>query len=311
MKKVIGRALLAILMALSVTSVASATVTWNKDVNLYRFVTGTEAQDGGFGLVTMKENYGGFKLTKLNKLGDYEWSKKFAPTQASYTFPKAVCATSDNGLVVTGQYDAGNAMQSYLLKYSADGPIEWSKKIKSQHAPAILPTSWRTIDVNDVVSTGDGYLLYGGHYSGKKNKTYEIHLFVAKTDTLGDVQWAKLVRENATERYTQQWKNGRKIAVLPSGGYILPTLTPEGDARLIKIDETGSIVWAKDYSIEGARSSTPAVIALDDGSMIVAGAKWFYPYSAPLWVMKLNADGEIVWQKKYQSGKNGGAAPTL
>jgi hypothetical protein len=76
------------------------------------------------------------------------------------------------------------------------------------------------------------------------------------------------------------------------------TTTCGGKAALLKLDASGNIVWQKTYGGLGDRAS--AVQATADGGYVVAGSTTsFGAGNSDAWVLKLDASGNILWQKTY------------
>jgi S-layer homology domain len=76
------------------------------------------------------------------------------------------------------------------------------------------------------------------------------------------------------------------------------------DLLLIKLNSLGSIQWQKTIG-GGAADYSPAVLENADGTFIIAAtAISFGNGSQDIWVIKLNATGNILWQKIYQTTSN-------
>ncbi len=88
------------------------------------------------------------------------------------------------------------------------------------------------------------------------------------------------------------------------GGYIVAGSTTSfgaggSDAWLMKLAADGSIVWQKTYGgieSDGARSVYPTL----DGGFVMAGTtQSFGAGRNDLWVLKLDSNGNVAWQKTY------------
>ncbi|MEO0205355.1 MAG: hypothetical protein ABIL22_01620, partial [candidate division WOR-3 bacterium] len=71
------------------------------------------------------------------------------------------------------------------------------------------------------------------------------------------------------------------------------------DVYLIKIDTTGGIVWEKTYGGSGDDYGY-SVRTMNDGGFIIAGmTKSFGDENGDLYLIKVDAQGNLVWQKNY------------
>jgi len=138
-----------------------------------------------------------------------------------------------------------------------------------------------------------GYILAGGNDSGY----YELaDAWIMKLDDGGNIVWQKTFDSGNYDGF---------YTVYPTadGGCVVAGLTPSrspgwSDAWIVKLEASGSVEWQKAY--RGARGGVPFDIRpTSDGGYIVAGE---YGQSSALthgWVLKLNAEGDLLWQKTY------------
>jgi len=92
------------------------------------------------------------------------------------------------------------------------------------------------------------------------------------------------------------------------GGYIIAGYTysfgaGDCDIWLLKVDSIGDVEWQKTYGgidTDSTSSEPDAIQETSDGGFIVTG--WTYSYGSGLtesWVLKLDSNGNIIWQKTY------------
>ncbi|RMF92999.1 MAG: M6 family metalloprotease domain-containing protein, partial [Nitrospinota bacterium] len=98
----------------------------------------------------------------------------------------------------------------------------------------------------------------------------------------------------------------RSIQQTPDGGYIMAGATNtfgvssyDYDVWVLKLDASGAVQWQKTYG--GPDTDTAyAIQQTPDGGYIVAGGtRSFGAGSGDIWVLKLDAKGDIEWQKTY------------
>ncbi len=88
------------------------------------------------------------------------------------------------------------------------------------------------------------------------------------------------------------------------GGYIFAgtsyTTDPVGgDGLVVKLSSSGSIEWQKSYGASGTTETLQSIQQRADGGYIAAGYK-----GAAAWILKLNSDGTVVWDKEISDGSN-------
>lgn len=114
-------------------------------------------------------------------------------------------------------------------------------------------------------------------------------------DQLGDIIWQKTYGTTFYEFVSS-------IGPTFDGGYIISAtadVTPSEDFWIIKLDDDGNILWQKSYG--GSNSEIVASIQqTKDGGFIVAGTTIsFGAGGSDIWVLKLDSQGNIIWQNSY------------
>ncbi|MBN2059614.1 MAG: hypothetical protein JW882_04270 [Deltaproteobacteria bacterium] len=156
-----------------------------------------------------------------------------------------------------------------------------------------------------VKATEDGGSVVAGnaHSFGKENQVW-----IFKINSSGECEWQKVYTNTDKESY-----GVRSIDLIPAGGFVLA-----GDAQtcyetdgslcqgygwLAKLAPDGQIVWQKGFKdTEGYGSSFSAVQSTKDNGFIAAGRGGTLGSVTPrskLWVVKLDPDGAIQWQRFY------------
>ncbi|NIO09812.1 MAG: hypothetical protein GTO40_18125, partial [Deltaproteobacteria bacterium] len=140
--------------------------------------------------------------------------------------------------------------------------------------------------------------IVAGHTLSFGSGDYDF--WVLKLDAGGDVQWEKTYGGDYGD-YAQS------VSPTSDGGYVVAGHTESFGAGgydfwVLKLDGDGTVQWQKTYggqSSEEALSIRPTL----DGGYIVAGHTGSFGISGSqdAWVLKLDADGVIQWQKSYSS----------
>ena len=168
-----------------------------------------------------------------------------------------------------------------------------------------------------VIPTSDGGYITVGYTEGSDNGDvtgYHGNIavndgWVVKMDRTGNLQWQRCLGGDYMDR-------GEDILQLPDGGYavLLSSATDNCmytgnhgglDYRLIKLDAKGDIEWQKTYG--GSKNEYASRMELTkDGGYIIAGETESDNGDVTInfgdrdfWVIKLNAEGNLQWQKSY------------
>ncbi len=135
-----------------------------------------------------------------------------------------------------------------------------------------------------IVQTSDGgyallahnALSYGYPYIGTAN--------LLKIDQFGNVTWEKL--------YNYSLVVGGLVQVSDQG-YVFAN-----GRYLIKVDSVGNIKWNCNITHNGYGTS---MIQTSDGGFVIAGTEGGTHNLSPIWIVKTNSDGKLLWTKIIQS----------
>ena len=199
--------------------------------------------------------------------------------------------TSDGGYIIAGQFwtSGGNQYDFWVLKLKKDGSIDWQKTYGGGN--------WDIAFATEQTSDG-GYIVTG---STESFGAGDYDVWVLKLNSQGDIVWQKTYGGPRGD-----YPGG--IEQTKDGGYIVAGTTSsfgEGsyDLWILKLDQNGTVVWDKTYGgkdEEGEYFRHIPIKQTSDGGFIVAGStKSFGAGDDDFWVLKLNAEGSIEWQKTY------------
>ncbi len=141
----------------------------------------------------------------------------------------------------------------------------------------------------------DGGYIVAGYKEWNDSNGFDI--WVLKLDGDGYIDWQKTYGGYG-------WDVAASIQQTSDGDYIVAGETSsfgsgEKDFCVLRLDEFGDIEWQKVYggsTMDHAESIQPTV----DGGYIVAGeTESFGAGSSDAWLVKLNSEGNIEWQKAY------------
>jgi hypothetical protein len=191
----------------------------------------------------------------------------------------------------------------------------------------IEPTTWKKLfggsddDYgNSIWRTSDGgYITAGSTYSSNNgdvagvNKGYS-DIWIVKTDADGNIVWQKNYGGSGTDV-------ANAITGTVDGGVLVAGYTRSSntgdvglnqgaeDMWILKLDANGNLLWQKTFGGTGSESAE-AVTSSTDGGFIVAGTVTIYNISNPadnhtdVRLLKLDANGNMLWQKTYGGSNN-------
>jgi uncharacterized delta-60 repeat protein len=201
--------------------------------------------------------------------------------------PYTMIRTSDGGYLIGGNSNSfGEGSKDILfLKLNSTGEIEWQKTIGGYYDDAVL----------SVIQTSDGsYVAAGWSFSVGAGGT---DAWILKITPNGSLQWQKTY---GSKGYDFAYSVTETI----DGGIVLVGQSDvfsgsDNDVWVVKLDNSGDIVWQKTYG-DSKDESAKAVLQNPDGTLIIgAWSKSFGNGSSDFWLLKLNSDGSVIWQKAY------------
>jgi len=162
-----------------------------------------------------------------------------------------------------------------------------------------IKTYWgeRSESVNSIITSGDGYIIVGHTNSYDEGKG----LYVIKINKKGNRVWEKAYAHQGP------WTWG-SIAEGDDGCYLIAVTADvseeewsyDTDIQLVKINRNGKLLWSRYYGVRGGDKNDWATSCTSsgDGCFIIVGST-FVGDDPDLYVLKVNADGDVVWEKSY------------
>ena len=274
-------------------------------------------------------------IVKLDASGNTVWNKLLGGDGDDGA--NDIQQTTDGGYIVAGfsdftmigdlkgtNYRTGDVTgtnhgmsDSWIVKLDASGNIVWNK---------LLGGIYEDVP-NDIQQTTDGGYIVAG-YSGsstsgdvKGTNHGSNDYWIIKLDGSGNIVWNKLFGGTATDvaQSIQQTTDGGYIVAgyisSSTNGDVIGTNHGMIDYWVLKLGASGNIVWNKLLGGEGEDIATD-IRQTTDGGYIVAGYSTISPkYGTPghmsgngdvpdtnhgmsdYWVVKLDASGNIVWNR--------------
>ena len=259
-------------------------------------------------------NHGSYDywIVNTDASGTIIWQKSLGGKDEDDGF--AIQQTKEGGYIVCGQTlsNDGDVSGHYLnvflpdawvVKLTATGTITWQKCVGGVQADYAF----------DIKEAPGGYAMVGytldrGYKSGYSN--VQDYLFV-KLDVTGNTAFQVISGASGGDDYgysSQQTLDGGYIMIGVSSSTNGDVTSPHGanDIWVVKTNSIGLIEWQK--SLGGSGNDTAYHIKQTrDGGFIIAGetaikddaTNYPYPPLTVCWVIKLDAMGNITWQKTF------------
>lgn len=244
------------------------------------------------------ELFGDIWVLKLDSNGNVQWQKTFGGDFGDVA--TSIQQTTDSGYIVTGWRETSSNASSrdiWVLKLDSNGAIQWQKTYgggRRDEATSIQQ------------ATDGGFIVAGGTESFGAG---DSDAWVLKLDSDGNVEWQKTYEEIPPVPLPQFFSSevASSVQQTSDDGYIVA-----GDIRssflpgnrnfwVLKLDSNGNIKWQKSYGGDFEDFARSIRQTGDNGYIVAGVTESFRPgiFDDDLWVLKLDPDGNIEWQKTY------------
>ena len=250
-----------------------------------------------------------------------QWQKSLGGSDNEYKhIGQRYAQTTDGGYIISGYSIStdGNVIGNqglydyWILKLDSLGNIIWQRS---------LGGSSMDIAYSVQQTSDDGYIVAGQTFSVDGNVignhgAYDI--WIVKLNASGSIVWQKALGGS-------DWDQAFSIQQTIDGGYVVAGSTASNDGNVsgfhggfsdfwvVKLNSFGTIVWQKVLGGSGTETAY-SIQQTSDGGYIVAGNSSSadgditgnlgeYDY----WVVKLDINGNITWQKSLGGSDNDNA----
>jgi len=249
-----------------------------------------QTTDGGYIVAGYTNSFGAggddIWLLKFAGNGELMWQKTYGGSGRERGY--SIQQTSDEGFIVAGSSQSlvGGDTDLLVLKLGSDGSVDWEKTYGGSEFDEAR-------SIQEIA--GGGYIVTGYTRSfGFGN----LDIWLLKLDTMGDLVWEKAFGGICTyEAYT--------VKETTDGGYVVAGIVhscelANRDVLILKFDRDGDLLWRRNYG-GGSSEYTYAIDQASDGGYIVAGYTSSFGSTsyADIWVLKLDSNGFISWQKTF------------
>jgi uncharacterized delta-60 repeat protein len=277
-------------------------------------------------------------IARLDRTGETQWTRRIGGPMADHVY--ALAADAQGGVLAAGDTRSAGAGESdvWLVRLDADGEVDWQRVMggagndRARTALA-LPGGGFVVagfagvgpgdrDVWIARLTADGVPLWQRSHGGSGNdgafhlalsadgdllvagywQTGEAEgerrgfdLWAARLDLAGELLWQRSFHRGAFDAAT---------GVVPQadGGLTLAGMTQTGgpgeiDIWVLRLDAAGDLVWDRQFGGASTDGAWAAIGRPDGGLVISAATASRGAGSTDAWMMALDAEGEIAWER--------------
>ncbi len=234
-------------------------------------------------------------MLKFSPSGDTIWRKKFGTLQQDEYFLGSLEYDNNNIFAIGAKIISQTNWDYFIVKTDSNGNQIWQRTYGGNR----IDEGW-AMDI-----THDGNLIVAGGREFPPD-VWDGHLMK--------------MMPNGTPIWHQRYgtENGDcaiiRINTTIDGGFIftscLDTVINVGDEQLVryiaKIDSSGNLLWRNFYNAPSGREKAINMVrGLNDGSILFCGSAWNNEISRfSGWLMKLDTDGNELWENKYHYFNN-------
>ena len=226
-----------------------------------------------------------FWVIKTDNNANLIWEKNFGTSDNDLLY--SIINTSDNNILLGG-YTLGLSTNGLVVKIDQNGNILWEQNYKD-------------VFISCMIESLDGNILLGG-------SKYDDY-YLIKVDQTGNILWEKEYGGISKESFSSMvnTQNGNILIGGSSDSKSGDVSDNNGsqDYWALLIDQNGNILWENNYGGSESDGLTSITNTLD-GNVILAGMSQSKSGDVSnnngdwdFWVIKINQNGEIIWEKNY------------
>ncbi|MDY6990868.1 MAG: MopE-related protein, partial [Thermodesulfobacteriota bacterium] len=224
-----------------------------------------------------------------------KWAITYGGTSNEMAY--SVQQTADGGYIVAGWTDSFGTGEEdlWITKVDSDGTIDWQKAYGGTGSEGM----WRnfsffnhTVCIQETGNHGFVVATYTDSFGAGNDDFWILEL-----SSDGNVNWQKTYGGSGNDI-------AYSIQRTTDGGYVVLGWTAsygagDWDFWVLKLNSDGSVNWQKTYGGSEQDHADSIQETTDGGYVLVGETRSFGAGGYDFWVLKLNSDGSVNWQKTY------------
>ncbi|NPA47316.1 MAG: CGP-CTERM sorting domain-containing protein [Thermococci archaeon] len=232
-------------------------------------------------------------VLRLDSEGNVKWQKTYGGLDGA----RSLALAPNGDIIVAGHtesFGAGNS-DLWVLRLDSNGNIKWQKTYGGKLDDGAF-------GVNIALAPNGDIILAGSTDSFGLGRMAYPDVWVLRLDPKGNIKWQKTYGGRLGD-------SAKAIAIAPNGDVIVAGFTcsfgaGDGDFWVLRLDNKGNVKWQKTYGGNNGDWANAVAIA-KNGDIIVAGhTESFGVGYDDVWVLRLDPNGNIKWQKTYGGKKD-------
>ncbi len=262
-----------------------------------------QIDDGNIGCAISSDSVSGYYyhtcFFKINEYGDLILWKTYGKTGYDYYpgFNGSLSAGPDDSYALFGGTTelSTNTLRGLFYRFNSEGDTLFTRTINSE--------TYSTIIGDDCAHTSDGGFALVGEASDSTNV---CDIILIKMDSAGDEVWRTFLGSTLAE-------HPRSVIETPDKGFVVGCvqrhlgIQESADPVIFKTDSLGQEEWS--LNLGGPSKDDKAMVCNTHDSCIMvltayADSMYTYDYAyAKINLIKVNLDGDTIWNKKYGPSK--------
>lgn len=248
-------------------------------------------------------------VVKLDQSGAIEWDRTYRGYLDDHA--SSIAKTQDGGYMIAGHSESAGldvpnnygGWDGLLVGLNTSGEVVTEQNYGGSDDDRIYAVE-QTKDL--------GYIFAGSSRSADidlQGNLGEEDFWIVKADVGGDIEWGKNYGGSDRDVPASLDQTG-------NGGYIIAGSTLSGDGNIsvnhgsydswiLRLNPEGGVTWSETYGGTGD-DRAKSIQQTEDGGFIVAGYSDSNDQDMPgnngkadAWILKLDPEGEIEWEKNY------------